>query len=176
MRATFVLSALLLCGCAAPHKTAKPIAPAQVSVFDQALANPKYMNAIRQAERDLPGDTKVEKPFPANLSRERREYQVATNILAELEPKLKRMTATRLVHSLKVEGVPSAVETHSLGGVADFVYVGGYALIKREIQSRPEHELWVLSGLADDSVWLYTGPQGPPVTLADFVQREVYGK
>ena len=176
MRTTFILSALLLCGCTVSRQAANPSAPSQLSVFDEALANLKYVNAIRQAERDLPGDTMVKKPFPANLTRERREYQVATNILAELEPRLKQMSVTRLVQSLKVEGGPSPQASASWGGVADFVYVGGYALIKKEIQARPANELRVLPGLADDSVWLYTGPQGPPVTLADFVQREVYGK
>ena len=174
MRSAFMVSVLLLCGCGTTHPAAKPDPAAQETVFDVALAEPRYSDAIRQAEREVPGDERIDKPFPANVSRERREYQVATNILAELKPKLKQMSVTELVLSLKIESAPGVVVSNDFSGVASDVYVGGYNMIKKEILSRPKKQLQVLPGLADGSVWLYTGPQGPPVTRATFVQIDLY--
>jgi hypothetical protein len=61
--------------------------------LDDALANPVYAEAIKQAERDLPDDKWMTTPFRANQSRAGRVYSVGTNILAGVEPILKQITA-----------------------------------------------------------------------------------
>lgn len=171
MRATLILSALLLCGCGVSHQQAKPPAVTQYTIFDEALAKPEYAYAIKQAERDLPDDEWANKAFRQNMSREQRDYRVATNILAEIEPKLKQMSVTELIQSLRVDYSPAFDVTNDPTDVAEDVYLVGFDMVKKEIQSRPKKELEVLPGLADGNVLLDTGEQGPPETLESFVHE-----
>jgi len=176
MRIAFIMFVLLGCGCNKSRQQAKlPIIP-QYTIFDETIAKPEYADVIKQAERDLPDDKWMTEPFRANRSRAEREYHVVTNILAAIEPKLKRMSVTELVRSLKIEMGPTVLVTNDFSGVAEGVYLGGYSMIKKEIQSRPKKELEVLPSLGDNSVWLFTGPQGPPVTLESFVQYDLFEK
>ena len=164
-------SRLRCCFADAVHPTSKQSHPAatQYTILDEALAKPEYADAIKQAERDLPDDEWADKPFRQNMSREQRDYRVATNILAEIEPKLKQLSVTELVRSLKIEYSPAVDVTNNPTEVAEDVYLDGFDMIKTEIQSRPKKDLEVLPSLADDRVWLFTGSQGPPETLESFV-------
>jgi hypothetical protein len=149
VRATLIILALLLCGCGESHQQTKPPVIPQSTILDKALARPEYAEAIKQAERTLPDDEWNNDPMHMNLSREQREMSVATNILGTVEPRLKQMTVTELVHSLKI--VPR-LSYGDFGGVACYVYEIGNHEILLEIKSRPKAELEVLPSLADDQV------------------------
>jgi hypothetical protein len=171
MRIALVMSALLICGCGASHHHAAPPVIPQSTILDEALAKPEYADAIKQAERDLPDDMLRDIPWHMNVSREGREFQVATNILARIEPKLKRMSVMELVRSLKVEDW--MLQTNDFSGVSEKVFKLGNTMITSEIKSRPKSELEVLPSLADGRVWIYTGVQGPPDTLDSLIHWEI---
>src|SRR5262245_13209960 len=162
MRVLLFIWALLVFGCSAAHKPSEPAVVIPSTIFDEALHRPEFAEAIKQAERDLPDDKWQDKPWRENISRDRREFAVATNILATVEPKFRHMSVTELVHSLKV--VPR-VAPDDFVGVAGYVYVIGNMDIIKQIQSRPKDEWRVLPSLADDKVQVYEGPQGPGDTL-----------
>jgi hypothetical protein len=163
MRALLLISALLMFGCSASHKqTDQPPVAIRPCILDEALQRSEFAEAIKQAERDLPDDRWQDKPWRENISRDRRAFAVATNILATVEPKFSQLSVTELIHALKV--VPR-ISGEDFLGVAGYVYVIGNSEIIKQIQSRPKDELSVLPGLADDKVEVYEGPQGPGDTL-----------
>jgi hypothetical protein len=170
MRIALVISALLLCGCGASHQQTQSPVVIPPTILDEALARPEYADAIKQAERTLPDDQWNNSPMHMNLSRERREMSVATNILATIEPKFSQMSVTELVHTLKVE---PRLSGEDFGGVAGYVYEIGNIEIIKQIQSRPKDELRVLPSLADDKVEVYEGSQGPGATLDELIHYRI---
>ncbi len=105
-----------------------------------------------------------------NLSRERREMSVATNILATVEPKFGQMSVIELIRALKVVPLLSGKD---FGGVAGYVYEIGNIEIIKQIQSRPKEEWRVLPSLADDKVEVWDGPNGRGYTLAQMIHLEI---
>jgi hypothetical protein len=157
---------LLLCACNRPGGSSTP---PPYSILDEVLAEQQYSNAIAQAERDLPTDEWELKPYRFNSSRAQREAEVAKTLLAEVRPRLKRMSVPALVKSMKAD--PGG----SFGGVADPVYAGGNKMVIQEIKSRPRAELAVLPKLADDKVFVYGGGQGRGYSLAEVIYVEILG-
>jgi hypothetical protein len=170
MRVLVFISALLLFGCTKPQQKAEPPVVIQPCILDKALQRAEFAEAIKQAERDLPDDKWRDKPWRMNESRDRREFAVATNILATVEPKFSQMSVTELVHALKIS---PRLAPEDFGGVAGYVYEIGNAEIIKQIQSRPKDELSVLPSLADDKVEVYEGPQGPGDTLGDLIHWRI---
>jgi hypothetical protein len=158
----FPILIALVCGCTATHPRGTLPPP---GVLDRVVSNAAYADAIKQAERDLPGDEWIGPPMRHNASRSRREGAVAQGMLAEVSPELKRMSVTQLVRSLKVT---SRFAPDDFAGVAGCVYQSGNAMIIAEIQARPKSELKVLPSLGDQWLDVYEGPQGPGDSL-DFV-------
>ena len=170
MRSAILMSVLLFCGCSASlHQSESPVIP-QSTILDKTLARPEYTDAIKQAERDLPNDNWKEKPWRMNESRGDREFNIATNILASIEPKFRHMNVTELVRALKVTPRPSPEDFE---GVSGYVYELGNEKIIAEIQSRPKDEWRVLPSLADDKVEVYEGPQGPGDSLASLINWRI---
>jgi hypothetical protein len=145
-------------------------------ILDGALEKPEYAEATKQAERDLPGDKWTDKPWHMNVSQDEREHQLTMKILDELEPQFKRMSVTELVRAFKVVPNSPAGVLINVGHVQESVYFNGNMEIMKEIKSRPKEELKVLPNLADDSFVIFLRPQGPMMTLSDFVLRDVYDK
>ncbi len=176
MRTIVAIWALLICGCDRPHPSAE-VAKAHVwqktTILDEVLLSPEYVDAIKQAECDLPDDEWRDKPWRMNLSRERREHPLATRMLADIQPKLKSMSVTELVQGLKLLTYPEGVLTNSFGGVAYYVYRDGNLMIIQEIKLRPKKDLLVLTNLADDKVVVWEGSQGPCATLADVIHHRI---
>jgi hypothetical protein len=77
---------------------------------------------------------------------------------------LDRLSVTELIGSLKVVPYPDGLLTNSFSGVCGYVYRDGNLMIIREIKSRSKIELAVLPGLANDTVAIWTGPQGSVTT------------
>ena len=170
MRGALIITALLLCGCGPSNRQTESSVIAQPTILDEVLAKPEYAEAIKQAESDLPADERRDKPWPINDSRSRRESSVAQKMLAEIQPRLERMSVTELIRSLKVTPRLSGA---SFEGVSADVYSGGNRMIIAEIQSRPKYELAVLPSLADASVDVWEGIQGPGATLAELIHYRI---
>ena len=169
MRLTSAILLVILCACNKPGGSSAPrhTAPLPHSILDEVLAEQQYSNAIAQAKRDLPTDKWEQRPFRFNSSRAHREGEIARMLLAEVRPRLKLMSVTALVKSLKTD--PGG----SFGGVADPLYAGGNTMIVEEIKSRPRAELAVLPKLADDKAFVYGGAQGSGYSLAEVIYVEV---
>jgi hypothetical protein len=176
MRISLLLSALLVCGCAAPRHQAKSPLILPTSIFDDVLTKPQYADAIREAERDLPADRWVAGKGRSNVSRSERECAVVSNILSDLRPTLHAMSATELVRALKVVPYPDGLFTNDFSTVRQDLYQRGNFAISKEIKSRPDSELTVLAPLADDHFVIWTGPDGSVTTLGAFVEYEVHEK
>ena len=170
MRVLLFISALLLFGCTKTHQKAEPPVVIKPCILDEVLQRAEFADAIKQAERDLPDDKWKDTPWRMNNSRDRREFTVATNVLATVEPKFSKMSVTELVHALKVVPHPNLGD---FGGVAGYVYVIGNSDIIKQIKSRPKDELRVLPSLADDRLEVYDGPQGSGDTLDMLIHWEI---
>lgn len=170
MRIVIIILCLVLCGCTSPHR---PAAASSRGILDEVLAKPAHASAVQQAERDLPADEWEDTPYRHNVSRFQRESAVALAMLRETAPKLKKMSVTELVRSLKVT---SRDDLGGFNGVAGDVFEWGNAMIIAEIQLRPKEELKVLSGLAEENVVVYEGTQGPGDTLAMLIHSRLLTK
>jgi hypothetical protein len=170
MRVSFIISVLLLSGCAASHPSSEWSSTAQNTILDQVVAKREYRSDIKQAEQDLPGDQWREQPWRSNVSRFHRESGVAQQMLDEIRPKLKQMTVTELARSLKVT---PRMHFPNVAGVAYYVFRDGNRMIISEIQSRPKSELSVLPGLADENMELWEGDQGPGDSLAEVIHYRI---
>ncbi len=175
MRAWLFIPAVLVCGCnQAPQQRVPATAPQTLNILDEALAKPKYSNAIVQAQQQLPTDKWEDKPFRRNVSREQRVWAVAKPMLDEITPRLKEMSVSNLVNSFKVVPYPWGVLTNQLGEVEECVYAIGNQLIKNEIKARPREQLLGLQKLGSDKVMLIEGPQGADLSLADELDEILY--
>jgi hypothetical protein len=172
MRGIFVILVLLVCGCASTHQ---PVSSRR-TILDDVLTKGEYADAVRQAERDLPGDEWIDFKGHRNASRSTREQAVAFKMLADIKPTVEAMSVTQLVQSLKVVPYPAGILTNDFSGVCGDVYELGNLMITKEIKSRPKSQLESLSGLADDQVVIWTGPEGPVTTLTEFVKYDVFDK
>jgi hypothetical protein len=172
MRGIFVILMFLVCGCASTHKPAA----SHKTFLDWALTKSVYADDIRQAERDLPNDRWESSNGHYNVSRSMRENAVASKILADIKPTVRKMSVPQLMQSLKVVSYPMGILTNDFSGVRGDVYCRGNFTITTEIKSRPRGQLEFLQGFADDRVAIWTGPNGPVATLTDFVKYDVYDK
>jgi len=161
---------LALFGChkPAPKVWTPPVIPP--CILDDALQRPEFADAIKQAEQVYPDDIWGTKPWRINESQDRREYAVATNVLAVVEPKFSHMTVTELVRALKLIPSPGVEQ---FDGVSGYVYEIGNHEIVKEIEARPKNELGVLAGMADDKVEIYDGPQGFSETLDAWIHLDI---
>jgi hypothetical protein len=172
MRGIFVVLTFLICGCASTHQ---PVSSHQ-TILDNVLTKKEYADAIRQAERDLPSDEWIYFKGHRNASRSMREEAVAFKMLANIKPVVEAMSVLQLVQSLKIVPYPAGILTNDFSGVCGDVYELGNLMITKEIKSRPKSELEVLPRFADESVAIWTGPEGPVTTMAAFVQYDVFDK
>jgi len=164
------VGALSLCSCGKPPSASSPpVAVVRTPIFDQIAAEPKYSNAIAQADQDLPGDRWEKKPFNINHSRWERVAPIGREILLEVKPKLKEMTVAELMHCLKVQDGSGFVTCY----MGDALYPEGNNMIIVEIKSRAAAEREVLRTWPRDKYgFLDTGIQGPPVDV-DEVARDL---
>jgi hypothetical protein len=160
MRACLIICGLLLCGCSrSPEKVVPAGAPPQApTVLDEGLA--KYSNALVRAQQELPTDKWEEKPFRHNLSRDQRVGAVAKPMFDEITARLKGLSVTNLVGSLKTVPYPHGDLTNRFDEAAEYVYAVGNQLIKNEIKTRPPEQLSGLPKLGSDKYMLVEGPQG----------------
>lgn len=139
-------------------------------MLDDLLRQTDYAVAIPEAQRDLPDDIWRDKPWRLNVTRDAREHQLATKMLASIRPKLMAMSVTGLVRALKV--LPRYA-FESFPGVSYYVFRDGNAMILAEIQSRPIGERRGLVRLSDEQVVVWEGDQGPGDTLADVINNRL---
>lgn len=177
MRAAFLGLVVLMFGCSEqPRRTSTWKDWAQPTILDTALKKAEYSNAMVQAERDLAEDNWRTNVFgPENLSRGLRESAVGETMLEEIKPRLKGMTVTELIESLKAVPYPEGALTNDYEGVTGYVYYWGNQAILDEIKSRPTNELQVLRGLVTDKIDVYRGPQGPMSLLDSIIKYEILG-
>jgi hypothetical protein len=166
---------VFLLGCDTRERSeTSPKKDANVGILENILHDKRYADAIKNAERDLPGDTWYDLPWHQNVSRTDRESVVAEKMIDSVRGKLKLMSAADLVRSLKVLSRPESM-SYTFRGVALDVYQYGNHEILTEIKSRPKAELESLRPLADSSVEVYEGLQGPGDSLADVILHRILG-
>ncbi len=163
-------AALLLCSCKDSPRSTEPRIIFPHTFLDDVLAEPQYAEEIKKAERDLPDDEWSNDPFRDNVSRNHREIGVAERMLAQIQPRVKKMTVTDLFKSLKVFPRAAAM---SFPGVAYYLYRDGNRMIVEEIRSRPKNELGVLPGLADENWIVWDGAQGSLNSLEELIHFEI---
>jgi hypothetical protein len=168
MRVILHLSLVLLCSCGTQFRS-KPGAnvASEGSILDRVLCEQQFAEAVAAAQRDLSSDEWENEPYRFNRSRKVRESKVAAAMLVHIQPLLRRMSVTELIHSLK----PDPLGTFS--GVADLLYAEGNEMIIKEVKTRPRAELAVLRKLADPNLFVYRGPQGDMASLADILKGEI---
>jgi hypothetical protein len=150
---------MLLCACnRLPYQTVPVGRAPQVTILDEALA--KYSNAIVRAQQELPTDKWEEKPFHHNASCDQRVSTATKPMFEELKLRLKGMSVTNLVKSLKLIPYPYGNLTNQLNEAAQYVYSGGNWFIINEIKARPSEELRGLEKLGSDKLMLVEEPQG----------------
>lgn len=158
MRTLLIISAMLLCACNRSTQSIPAGKAPQASVLDEALA--KYSNAIVHAQQELPADKWEEKPFRHNASRDQRVSTAAEPMFEEIKLRLKGMSVSNLVGSLKLIPYPYGDLTNDLDEAAECVYAGGNWCIMNEIKGRPSEQLLGLEKLGNDKFMLVEGPQG----------------
>ncbi len=165
------LSALIGCGSWASGDDAK-------SILTLSLEHAGVVAKVKEAEQDLVGDMWVtgpaSRPGRYNRSRQAREYAVARDVLEGLKPQLEKMSPRDLLRCLKTH--PYA-KPESYRGVAYFVYRDGNQAIIDVLKARPRKDLESLraSG-ADDSLEIFTGDNGPPLTVGVLVRHTLLGE
>ncbi len=171
MRACLFIYALLLCGCSrSPDKTAASGgSPQTPSILDEGLR--KYSNAIVHAQQELLTDKWEERPFRCNISRDERVSAVAKPMFDEIKARLKDLSVTSLVASLKVVAFPYGDVTNQFDDASEYVYSVGNQLIKNEIKTRSPEQLRGLPRLGSDKYMLVEGPQGFPLPLTIQLQE-----
>jgi hypothetical protein len=92
---------------------------------------------------------------------------MAAELIQEVQPKLKRMSVSNLLESLKA--FPSISPEHA-HGVAYHLYVEGNQAIIAELKSRPPRDLTYLTNFLQDSRFVVQGPDGAPLTVASLCQ------
>ena len=127
------------------------------TVLNQTLSKPVFQQGAQLAEKDLPNDEWVNKPFRFNQSRFRREYDVASKVIEEIKPRLKSLSVTELIHSLQL--VPSSF-AGGFSGVAYYVFRDGNKLIIEELKSRPLEERRKFQVLSDHHYVVWDGDNG----------------
>lgn len=142
-------------------------------ILDEVLLGKQFSEDIAKVQRDLPQDEWRNTPQKQNVSRSAREAAVANTMLGGVELRLKAMTVTELVKSLKTLSYPDGVMTHKFAGVEYYVYEIGNQRILHEIMSRPKSELEILPKLADDGVVVFEGAQGPGDTLTEVINSRI---
>ncbi len=169
-RHIFVLSLVLLCGCShtrqrSPNASGNEQSP---TLLDEASARKDMAIRKRDAERDVPADEWHSGAMGRqNSSRSGREAKIAEELLLGVKPKLARMSARQLLHSLKT--VPGPYGMESFGGVDYYLYQGGNWMIIDELKTRPRPELESLRRLADPSRIVWEGDQGPSESVKDIL-------
>jgi len=174
MRLIILAATMIVCSCSrTPHQMQSSIQnTGRLTILEYVLTEPRYSNAVAQAERDLPHDQWSDKPWRQNNSREQRELAVATKMLENVEIQFKMMNVTQLVKSLKVFPYLGSL-TNSISGVEYYVYRNGNQMIINEIKARPKSELQVLPILSDDKLEVFEGAQGAGDTLADVIKHRI---
>jgi hypothetical protein len=145
--------------------------PAPPTLLDQSLGSGDTKARMRTVERDLPGDESrtggETRPGRYNVSRSRREGNLAHELLLSLEPKIRTMSARQLLDSLKTFPYP---EYDTFPGVAYYVYRDGNQIILRELDTRPASELRTLQAFRTDQRSVFTGDNGPPLSVGELVR------
>jgi hypothetical protein len=145
------------------------------TVLDRVLMSQEVILRIRSIEQDLPGDVwqvgPSSRPGRHNTSRATREVRCADELLREIQPRLKDISARDLFNSIVLE---KRVFSSPISGVAYYVYMLGNDMIIRELAGRPPPELNVLRRHQDDYRETFTGDNGPSRTLRDIVRFTLF--
>ncbi len=170
-----ILAALLLSfiACAPSRQSSLQISSQNgISVLTALLITEEARIRIERAQRDLPADVwvsgSVGRPGLYNRSRTDRESQVAQELLASLDPKLRKFSAKSLLDSIKTT---SPIPTEEISGVAYYVYLVGNHAIMRELSKRPRSELMSLEAYKSDTRPIFTGDAGGYATIGDFIKE-----
>jgi hypothetical protein len=131
------------------------------------LARPEIIQERAAAEQDLPSDTWTSASTRFNESRWRREVAVASALLREIRPEVKRMTTSALWESLVTTSSMNRLER---GGVADCLYEGGNHLVITALQKKPPRELEALRPLTEDSSDVFTSTLGGPMPRSQLLE------
>jgi hypothetical protein len=152
-------------------KVAAPPPAKPPSILDKVLQSEQAQKLMKAAEQELPTDQwkagGESRPGRHNVSRFRRERDVATQLLAIVYPQLKEMSARELLESLKT--FPYG-EYGTFPGVAYYVYLDGNQMIMNHLEARPARELQSLGGYRLDQSSVFTGDNGAPVDVGGFVR------
>ncbi len=89
----------------------------------------------------------------------------------EIKARLKDLSVTSLVASLKVVAFPYGDVTNQFDDASEYVYSVGNQLIKNEIKTRSPEQLRGLPRLGSDKYMLVEGPQGFPLPLTIQLQE-----
>lgn len=129
---------------------------------------------VKVAEQDQPDDEwrtgPESRPGRHNVSRSKRESDLAVELLDEIKPKIKQMFARQLLDSIKTY---SPLTESTFPSVAYYVYLIGNQMIMKELQSRPESELRSLREFRNDQREAWTGDNGPPCSIGDFIRIDL---
>jgi len=156
-----VLLYVLLCGCRkAPPKPASALFPQGPAILDEILTNATFSNALEAAFVELPTDEWDKGPKPYNVSQSQRLYKLGKPVFEELKPRLKEMSISNLVCSLKVVDSRDAGLYNDWSRAAECVYSWGNREIIAEIKRRPLNELNVLRKFDNDRVTIWEGYAG----------------
>ncbi len=160
----FLGCALMLVACTSAPLISK--SPSRISIFDQLASSEIYSNRITTADRDIPGDVWVEVPFHDNSSRYLRVEVIAKDLLSHIQPKLKSMTVSELMRSIKVQDGSGFVTNY----IADILYPLGNQMIIAELKSRQPGQLKEVRYWLSDGAYIDTGSNGEGLTMSELAQ------
>jgi len=142
------------------------------TVLEKLLVSKDFARRVKQVEQDLPTDTWTKgsesKPGRLNSSRSQRESALANELITKWTPKLKKMSAIKLLGELKT--FPYGTVPENFSGVAYYVNRDGNKAIIKELSTRNQNELQPLRGFQDDQSEVFTGDDGPPSSVGDIVR------
>lgn len=165
---TFLLAFFLACD--RPDESPKTMRrPVPGTVLDELLVGEEIRRQVQTAEQNLPSDTWTSDPRGGrhNSSRGSREIVLAHELIDQLKPGLKQMSAQELLTSLKTS--PYGTVPKQYFGVAYYVYRDGNQAIIKELSARSRTELEALRPFADDPNEVFTGDDGPPCSVGGLI-------
>lgn len=145
----------------------------EISILDEIMSREDVKARAKAVERDLPTDEWREggetRPGRYNVSRSSREGELAVELLDEIKPKLSQMSAAQLVNSIKTYSMTLG----SFYGTDYYFFLIGNSMIMKELQSRPKSELESLRDFRTDNREVWTGDNGPPCNIGDFIRIDL---
>jgi hypothetical protein len=169
----FLACLLLATGCASKrHQVDVAGYSSGPSILDRLLVDGDAAQRRRAAEQDLPSDEWRAHPRSGryNGTRSQRAGALATELLAPVPERLRRISPPQLVGSLKTSMYG---DERYFSDVAYYVYLIGNRMIMDELLARPRSEVEVLASLRNDRRSIYTGSSGGEWTIGEFVTYDL---